>query len=186
MFAVKKSDAEYKEDQIMTTLEESSNLKNKLPPLKEDINNNDLEKQRYRLTIRKEARDLEDNPENEEEQSKYNKILKEYVELMAHADYLELRNKELENDKEKLNLENNNKQENLKNMASDNTELNIQLENYIKEIESLEKMDKIKTHKIEDLQKWLDTYFHLCIGLVVMLVSVAASNTFKYSNHMLS
>ena len=31
MFAVKKSDAEYKEDQIMTTLNESSNLQNELP-----------------------------------------------------------------------------------------------------------------------------------------------------------
>lgn len=185
MFAVKKSDAEYKEDQIMTTLEESSNLKNKLPPLKEDNNNNDLEKQRYRLTIRKEARDLEDNPENKEE-SKYNKILKEYVELMAHADYLELRNKELENDKEKLNLEKNNKQEKLKNMASDNTELNIQIENNVKEIESLEKIDKIKTQKIEELQKGNDTYFHLCIGLVVLLFSFATSNIFRFSNNMLT
>ena len=196
MFAVKKSDAEYKEDQIMTTLEESSNSQKKKKKnivadlssqkdINNNNNNNDLETQRFKLTIRKQARDLKDNPENEEE-TKYNKILKEYVELMTQADDFELRNKELNKDVEKLKEEINIKQEELKNMASDNTELNIQLENYIKEIESLEKMDKIKTHKIEDLQKWLDTYFHLCIGLVVMLVSVAASNTFKYSNHMLS
>lgn len=185
MFAVKKSDDEFKEDEINTRVEELTNLQKKLPPLKEDINNNDLEKQRYRLTIRKEARDLEDNPENEEE-TKYNKILKEYVELMTQADDFELRNKELNKDVEKLKEEINIKQEELKNIASDVADLSSQLENYIKEIESLEKIDKIKTHKIEDLQKWLDTYFHLCIGLVVMLVSVAASNTFKYSNHMLS
>jgi len=186
MFAVKKSDAEYKEDQIMTTLEESSNLKNKLPPLKEDINNNDLEKQRYRLTIRKEARDLEDNPENEEEQSKYNKILKEYVELMTHADDFELKNKELKNDVEKLKLEINNKQEELKNIASDLADLSGQIENNVKEIESLEKIDKIKTQKIEELQNWHDTYFHLCIGLVVLLFSFAASNIFRYSNNILT
>lgn len=185
MFAVKKTNAEYKEDQIMTTLEESSNLKNKLPPLKEDNNNNDLEKQRYRLTIRKEARDLEENPENEEE-SKYNKILKEYVELMTQADDFELKNKELKNEVEKLKLEINNKQEELKNIASDVADLSGQIENNVKEIESLEKIDKIKTQKIEELQNWHDTYFHLSIGLVVLLFSFATSNIFRYSNNILT
>ena len=185
MFAVKKSDAEYKEDQIITTQEESSNLQNILPPLKENINNKDLEKQRYRLTIRKEARDLADNPENEEE-TKYNKILKEYVELMTQADDFELKNKELKNDVKKLKLEINNKQEELKNITSDFAELNIQIENNVKEIESIEKIEKIKTHKIEELEKEIDIYFHLFIGLIVLLFSFVVSNIFKHSNNLLT
>lgn len=174
MFAVKKTDSEYKEDQIMTTI--TDKIGHKLQPIKEDLNKDALEKQRYRLTIRKEARDLdntsEDNTSENEADKKYNKILKEYVELMTHSDDIELKNKELKNETTDLKKQLDEKVNIIKNMVSDNTELSVQTGEYIKEIENLEQSDKQNKKKINKLSEDYETNMYFTFGLIILVFGV--------------
>ena len=183
------TEEEYNEDTILSTLNDTS-MNTELPPVRESNTTAELERQRARLSFSREARNLSNNENQDENQNeterKYTQLLRLYVEMLESTEHFDLKNKELNKEVNDLKKELKNKEDELQNLAGNLVELTGQIQNNVNELEGIEKMDKIKTAKIEDLQKWVDTYFHLSIGLVVLLFSFAISNTFKYSSHMIS